>query len=108
MFTAVAAFFVASPASVQAVPTMYQYTGNPFTAVTAPYTTSDFVAGMFKLAVPLAPNMPLTDQALNLPERVTDIHTATVCSADLSDKFGYSNCVILRETCKLADLDFRC
>jgi hypothetical protein len=46
--------------SVQAVPTTYQYTGNPFTDVTAPYTTSDFVTATLTLAGPLAPNMPLT------------------------------------------------
>ena len=33
MFTAVAALSLAYPASVQAVPTTYQYTGNPFTYV---------------------------------------------------------------------------
>ena len=40
--------------------TIYSYTGNPFTNVTAPYTTSDFVSGMLTLAGPLAANMPLT------------------------------------------------
>jgi hypothetical protein len=59
--TAVAMLSVGYPASVQAVPTTYQYTGNPFTTVTAPYTTSDFVSGMLTLAGPLAPNLPLTD-----------------------------------------------
>ena len=47
-------------ASVQAIPTTYQYTGNAFTDVTAPYTTSDFVTATLTLADPLAPNMPLT------------------------------------------------
>jgi hypothetical protein len=60
IFMAVAALSVAYPASVQAVPTTYQYTGNPFTTVSGPYTTSDFVSGMLTLAGPLAPNMPLT------------------------------------------------
>ena len=39
MFTAVAALSIVYPTSVQAVPTTYQYTRNPFTVVTAPYTT---------------------------------------------------------------------
>jgi len=58
--TAVAALSIACPAPVQAVPTTYQYTGNPFTTATGNYTTSDFVSGMLTLAGPLAANMPLT------------------------------------------------
>jgi len=58
--TAVAALSIVYPTSVQAVPTMYQYTGNPFTYVNGVYTTSDFVTVMFRLAGPLAPNMPIT------------------------------------------------
>jgi hypothetical protein len=45
-------------ASVQAVPTTYQYTGNPFLTAVGPYTTADFVTGMVTLSAPLAPNMP--------------------------------------------------
>jgi hypothetical protein len=52
MLTAVAALSLAYPASVQAVPTTYVYTGNPFTFVTGPYTTSDFVSGMVTSAPP--------------------------------------------------------
>ena len=55
--TGVAALSLAYPASVQAVPTTYQYTGNPFTQVSDPYTTSDFVTVMMTLAAPLPPNM---------------------------------------------------
>ena len=57
---AVAALSVVYPASVQAVPATYKYTGNPFTNVEGVYTTSDFVSGMVTLAGPLAPNIPLT------------------------------------------------
>jgi hypothetical protein len=53
--TAFAALSFAYPA----VPTTYTYTGNPFTDVNAPYTTSMFVTAMVTLANPLAPNMPL-------------------------------------------------
>jgi hypothetical protein len=59
MFTAVAALSLAYPASVQAVPTTYRYTGNRFTDVIASlYTTSDFVTVMMTLAGPLGANMP--------------------------------------------------
>jgi hypothetical protein len=39
----------------------YEYTGNPFTSVSGPYSTSDFVTAMVTLGSPLAANMPLTE-----------------------------------------------
>jgi hypothetical protein len=61
MFTAVAALSLAYPASVQAVPTTYQYRGNPFTFFEpGDYTTNDFVTAMVTLAAPLPPNSDVT------------------------------------------------
>jgi hypothetical protein len=60
VLTAVAAFSIVYPASVQAVPTTYKYTGNRFTFASGPYSTRDFVTAMVTLASPLAPNTPFT------------------------------------------------
>src|SRR5215475_3160866 len=57
MFTAVAALSVAYPPSVQAVPTTYQYTGNPYPFAVGDYTTSMFVTVMLTLAQPLPANL---------------------------------------------------
>ena len=56
--TAVAALSVVYPASVQAVPTTYQYTGNPFIFASGEYTMSDFVTAMVTFNAPLQPNTP--------------------------------------------------
>ena len=75
--TAIAALLVAYPASVQAVPTTYQYTGHPFTDVSGPYTTSDFVTATLTLAGPLGANMPLTQvtpTAFTLSDGAQNIH----------------------------------
>ena len=57
MLTAVAALSLGYPASVQAVPTTYQYTGNHFIVLSGPaYTTSMFITGTVTLAAQLSPN----------------------------------------------------
>jgi hypothetical protein len=74
-------------ASVQAVPTTYEYTGNPFTFADAPYTTSDFVTALVTLAAPLAPNMPLTPvtpTAFTLSDGVMTITNLSPSGADPS------------------------
>jgi len=58
--TGVAALSIAYPASVQAVPTTYTYTGNHFTNVSGLYTTSDFLTATITLAGPLGANENFT------------------------------------------------
>jgi len=79
MFTAVAALSTVYPTSVQAVPTRYQYTGNPFSAVTAPYTMSDFVSAMVTLAGPLPPDFSgtVTPTAFTFSDGVQTITNLT-------------------------------
>jgi hypothetical protein len=83
MFTAVAALSIVYPASLQADPTTYRYTGNHFTDVFGPYTTSGFVSGMVTLAGPLGANMPLTQvtpTAFTLTDGVQTISDLTPTS----------------------------
>jgi len=79
MFTAVAALSVVYPASVQAVPTTYHYTGNPFTEVHGVYTTNDFVTAMVTLADPLPPNFhgDVTPTAFTLSDGVQTLTNTT-------------------------------
>ncbi|HME72793.1 MAG TPA: hypothetical protein VKM54_23435, partial [Myxococcota bacterium] len=46
--------WIASPATADVI---YQYIGNPFTTVTSPYTTSEFVSGTIELSSVLPPNL---------------------------------------------------
>ena len=77
-------------ASVQAVPTTYQYTGNPFTNVTAPYTTSDFVSAMVTLAGPLAPNMPFTSVTPTAFTLSDGVQTITNFNATFPPGFSFA------------------
>ena len=91
MFTGVAALSLAYPASVQAVPTTYQYTGNPFTVATGPYSTSDFVTAMVTLAGPLGANMPLTQvipTAFTLSDGVQTLRSTTPALAFQDFRFA--------------------
>jgi len=76
MFTAGAALSLAYPASVQAVPTTYNYSGRPFTFAIGPYSTSDFVTIMVTLADPPPPNgsfLDLTPLAFSMFDGVQTI-----------------------------------
>src|SRR5262249_16043705 len=86
--TAVAALSVAYPASVQAVPATYKYTGNPFTSVDGPYRTSMFGTVMVTLVAPLAPNMPLTFVTPTAFTFSDGVQTITNLTAD-SSLFGF-------------------
>ena len=88
IFTAVAALSIVYPASVQAVPTTYVYTGNPFTTVSGPYSMNDFVTAMVTLASPLGPNhdlnAPVTVTSFSLSDGVQTI-TSGVGQLDFAD-----------------------
>jgi len=74
------AVVILSAAAVQAVPTTYVYTGNFFTIVVPPYTTSDRVTATVELASPLPANMSLgsvTPLAFSLSDGVQTITNLT-------------------------------
>jgi len=93
--TAVAALSIAYPASVQAVPTTYHYTGHHFTEADGPYTTSMFVTAMVTLAGPLGANMPLTEvtpTAFTLFDGVQTISNTTPDLATQVFRFATNAC----------------
>jgi hypothetical protein len=52
------------PVSTAHALTTYDYIGQPFSnSATAPYTSSDKITMSFSVALPLSPNLPLTDIA---------------------------------------------
>jgi len=89
--TGVAALSLAYPASVQASVT-YQYTGNHFTEVSGPYTTSMFVTAMVTLAAPLGANLPeftdVTPIAFTLFDGVQTLSSSTPGIAFDTFQFG--------------------
>jgi len=86
--TGVAALSIAYPASVQAVPTTYQYTGKPFTEVAGVYTTDDFVTAMVTLADPLGANFhgTVTPTAFTLSDGV---QTLTNTTPSITSSFNF-------------------
>ena len=90
MFTAVAALSLAYPASVQAVPTTYRYTGNHFTFATGPYTTSMFVTVMLTLADPLPANFDgtVTPTAFTVTDGVQTINNHNADPIDVVFQFA--------------------
>src|SRR5262245_27466589 len=85
--TAVAALPIAYPASVQAAPTTYVYTGNPFTNVGGQYTTSMFVTAMVTLASPLGANHDLSTPVTVISFTISD-GVQTLTSGLVENSFG--------------------
>jgi len=89
VLTAVAAFSIVYPASVQAVPTTYRYTGNHFTEVSGRYTTSMFVTAMVTLAGPLGANMPLTEVTPIAFTFFDGVQTISSTNPDITTQFFF-------------------
>jgi hypothetical protein len=83
-FTCVAAAMLTG-ATVHAASITYTYTGNSFTDVTGPYSTSDMVTGFVTFSSPLAANLPLTAEtptAFSFSDGVQTITSANATSTD--------------------------
>jgi hypothetical protein len=69
-----------SPATADVI---YQYTGNPFTTVASPYTTSDFISGTIELSSILPPNLnqaSIQVNAFSFSDGVQTLTSATLGS----------------------------
>jgi hypothetical protein len=67
--------------------TVYTYTGNVFTDVSAPYTTSDYIRGSFSTATPLPANT-LTDIVATTKFSFTDgVQTITNTTPNIEPSF---------------------
>jgi hypothetical protein len=74
----------------------YTYTGNPFTDVSGPYTTSDRVTATVTLASPFGPNMPLTivtPLAFSFSDGVQTITDLNVVSTSIAFETGQTGVI---------------
>jgi len=73
--------WIASPATADVI---YQYTGKPFTTVTSPYTTSDFVSGTIQLPSVLPANLSFTQIQVNAFSFSDGVQTLTSANSTLT------------------------
>lgn len=92
LLAACLAGFLLSTAPYANGDTTYNYTGNDFTSVSAPYTTSDSVTGSFTLAAPLAANLTsfttVTPQSFSFSDGVIG-DTITNTSPGVGSQFSF-------------------
>lgn len=83
--------------TVHAATITYTYTGNSFTDVSGPYTTSDTVTGFVTFNSPLGANMPLTAEtptAFSFSDGVQTITSANATSTDFIFTTGHSGEIV--------------
>jgi hypothetical protein len=79
---------------------VYNYTGNDFTIVSAPFTTSDFVSASFTFANPLPADLPFTEEspaliAWSMSDQIYTVGSSNATRDDASFMTNQSGAITL-------------